>query len=405
MSSPYIESNNKNKNNNNPNHHDNMMMMMMQSNKHVHRTTYCNDDAVEKFEVLSDISADEECCFMEQEEHPAVGVSGQPVTRVMCIGDSDNKYKHKHKHKHNDRPKSFSANADDVFSLSFALPPKQKMERPAVTTSIMSSSSNACCMSVDEEEEPAAAVIPAAAAMKNHHLLPNERAHVHPVTPTQERKHFFEHQNHQKPTASRGDEGRDHSKCIFRCCYGTAPAQCPALSSFASNNGSSSYTHNHDNRWRNCVAEQAVHETKADFAASVRLSNSRRRRAHDYNASQTSFSRSRLRDNYCSSKSHATASFIPRCIYVTSDVGSHGPGRHHRRAISSSSVSISTMENIDDEGWDANRRRMFFDKQRREQTKSMVGQEIRYYVGQLSPFPKRKLNKNVELKRCNGCLA
>eukprot|EP00814_Leptocylindrus_danicus_P013706 CAMPEP_0116015490 /NCGR_PEP_ID=MMETSP0321-20121206/6877_1 /TAXON_ID=163516 /ORGANISM="Leptocylindrus danicus var. danicus, Strain B650" /LENGTH=379 /DNA_ID=CAMNT_0003485289 /DNA_START=358 /DNA_END=1497 /DNA_ORIENTATION=+ len=341
------------------------------------------DAAVEKYEVLSDISADDhQHIFMEEDEEPPVVV----LSRTQVVGVGGN---------------NCNNNPDEVFSLSFALPPKEK------------SSASSACMSVDE-------VLPTDPPLQtrnhhHHHARPSSNEQqlevlVHPVTPTYERKkHLFQDQHQHQHQCCEHHE--DHTKCVFRCCHGSsaAPAQCPAqvpLPSFGSN---ASYTRNHydDHNRRNCSdKDQAIYETKTtDFPVAPRVSRTTFSNVRRLSKS----SRSRIREDYyySSSNSHASTS-IPRCVYVTSDVGSHhhGSASRHRRTMSSSTcVSISTMENIDDEGWDANKRRMFFDQQRREQAKSVVAQEIRYYVGQLSPFPKRKLNRNVELKRCNGCLA
>lgn len=79
---------------------------------------------------------------------------------------------------------------------------------------------------------------------------------------------------------------------------------------------------------------------------------------------------------------------------------------HHRGRSSSTTLSISTMENLDDEGWDERKRREFFDRQRQENVKSKIKQEVSYYIGKVAPFKYRKVKtRQVNLRQSDGCLA
>ena len=72
---------------------------------------------------------------------------------------------------------------------------------------------------------------------------------------------------------------------------------------------------------------------------------------------------------------------------------------HRKRAISRITLNISTVKNIDDEGWDEKKRREFFSQLRKEKARSKILQEILYYIGKVSPFIKVSNSEKINMKR------
>jgi len=99
---------------------------------------------------------------------------------------------------------------------------------------------------------------------------------------------------------------------------------------------------------------------------------------------------------------------VPRFIYVTDDAdssaASNNKQRRHRRTLSATSISINTLENLDDEGWDSAKRREFFVNQRDINSKSKLSKEVSYYMSKVIPITRRVNSKKLKLVKSNGLL-
>lgn len=97
---------------------------------------------------------------------------------------------------------------------------------------------------------------------------------------------------------------------------------------------------------------------------------------------------------------------VPRFIYVTDDADSSAASnqRRHRRTLSATSISINTLENLDDEGWDSAKRREFFVNQRDINSKSKLSKEVSYYMSKVIPITRRVNSKKLKLVKSNGLL-
>jgi len=99
---------------------------------------------------------------------------------------------------------------------------------------------------------------------------------------------------------------------------------------------------------------------------------------------------------------------VPRFIYVTDDAdssaASNGMQQRHRRTLSATSISLNTLENLDDEGWDSAKRREFFVNQRDINSKSKFSKEVSYYMSKVLPITRRVNSKKLKLVKSNGLL-
>ena len=134
------------------------------------------------------------------------------------------------------------------------------------------------------------------------------------------------------------------------------------------------------------------------------------RKANSISTTSECGTRIKLRDRSCHSISTTASSKTPCDIYIAGDsIADSINGtfiRTTRGRSSSTSLSISTMENIDDKGWDKHKRREFFDQQRQKNMKSKIKQEMAYYMSKMAPFHSQRAKpKQVDLKQSDGYLA